>query len=44
IKGAIKATFVVRAADRHHKLSVRMTVTHAGWLGGSATTAPVRVV
>jgi hypothetical protein len=43
IKGATQSTFVVPAADRHHKLSVRLTGTRAGWLGGSATTAPVRV-
>lgn len=43
IKGATKSTYVVKAADHKHKISVRVTATRTGWLSGLAISAPVGV-
>jgi hypothetical protein len=43
IKRATKASYKVKAADRRHRLSVRVTVSRAGYAAADAVSAKVRV-
>ena len=43
IKGATKASYLTTAADKKHRISVRVTVTRDGWGPGSATSAAVSI-
>lgn len=43
IKGATKASYVVTAADKKHRITVRITASRSGWGTGTATSAPVSI-
>ena len=43
IKGATKATYVLTALDKKHKISVRVTATRPGWGIGKAVSVAVSV-